>query len=120
MIDEANELFFDSEKTFMKFMSQNKQQILKAISRLRPESVYQLAKLVSREYPHVLKDCRVLESFGFINLVEAEGAKRQLMPELVFNYDIIKVNAPNPDMMELINISEQSNRILLEEASVAG
>lgn len=117
MIDERNELFFDSEKTFMKFMSQNKQQILKAISRLRPESVYQLAKFVNREYPHVLKDCRDLESFGFIKLVEQEGTKKQLQPELTFDYDIIKVNAGNPEMMEIFNISEHSNRILLEEAN---
>ena len=109
------ELSFDSIDTFKRVMSQNKLQILMAISRLRPESVYQLEKyLPNRKYPHILKDCRQLESLGFIKLIENEGAKRQLRPELVFDYDIIKVNAKNRELMEIFNISERSNRILLE------
>lgn len=114
IIDKRNELYFDSEKSFMKFMTQNKQQILKAISRLEPESVYQLAKIVNREYPHVLKDCRGLESFGFIKMVETDLSKKQVKPVLVFDYDIIKVNSKNPGMLEILNISENSNKILLE------
>lgn len=110
-IDEKEELNFDSLKTFQKCMSQNRLQILMAISRLKPESVYQLEKILGRQYPHVLKDCRMLENLGFIKLVESEGAKKQLRPELIFDYDIIKVNS---DLVEVFNISERSNRILLE------
>lgn len=119
IIDHKEIIFFDSEKTFHKFMSQNKLQILKAISRLKPESVYQLAKFVGREYPHVLKDCRALESFSFIKLVEVKGLKKQLAPRLSFDYDIIKVNSAKLEMIEVINISKKSNQIILEEASLA-
>lgn len=114
LIDKENELFFDTLGTFQKFMGQNKLQILMAISRLKPESVYQLEKMVGRQYPHVLKDCRMLESFGFIRLVESEGAKRQLRPELIFNYDLIRVNAK---LEEILLISERSNQMLLKKAS---
>lgn len=114
LIDKENEIYFDSLNTFQKFMSQNKLQILMAISRLKPESVYQLEKMVGRQYPHVLKDCRMLESFGFIRLVESEGAKKQLRPELKFNYDLIRVNSV---IEEILNISERPNQILLGEAS---
>lgn len=105
------ELSFDSLDTFKRFMSQNKLQILMAISRLKPESIYQLEKQLNRKYPHVLKDCRQLEALGFIKLIESEGAKKQLHPELAFDYDLIKVNST---LEEIFPISEKSNKILLD------
>lgn len=105
------DLSFDSIETFKRFMSQNKLQILIAISRRRPESIYQLEKLLSRKYPHVLKDCRQLEAFGFIKLVDIKGAKKQLQPKLIFDYDLIKVNS---ELEEIFLISERSNKVLLE------
>ena len=104
-------LYFDSLGTFKRLVSQNKLQILMAISRLKPQSIYQLEKILGRKYPHVLKDCRQLESLRFIKLVESTGAKKQLRPELVFDYDIIKVNT---ELEEIFPISERSNRVLLE------
>lgn len=109
--DKEDELNFDSFESFKRFMSQNKLQILMAISQLKPESIYQLEKRLNRKYPHVLKDCRQLESFGFIELVESEGAKKQLCPKLIFDFDIIKVNS---SLEEVFSISERSKRTLLE------
>lgn len=114
LIDKENEIYFDSLSTFQKFMSQNKLQILMAISRLKPESIYQLEKMVGRQYPHVLKDCRMLESFGFIKLVESEGVKKQLKPELIFDYDLVKVNS---ELIEVFNISKRSNDLLLNRSA---
>jgi predicted transcriptional regulator len=86
-----------------------------AISRLRPDSINQLAKFVNREYPHVLKDCRSLEVLGFIALIEAESIKKQFTPKLAFDYDIIRVKSK---IEELFPITEESNRILLDSMAV--
>lgn len=110
-VSKNNELIFGSIETFKRVMGQNKLEILMAISRLKPESIYRLEKILNRKYPHVLKDCRQLESLGLIKLVESEGVKRSLRPELVFEYDLIKVNS---DIEEIFPISERSNRVLLE------
>jgi predicted transcriptional regulator len=48
LIDRKDVIYFDSEKSYQKFMGPNKQQILKAISRLRPISIYQLAQYLER------------------------------------------------------------------------
>lgn len=104
-------LSFDSYETFKLFISPNKIQILMAISRLKPESIYQLEKLLNRQYPHVLKDCRQLENLGFIKLVESDGLKKQLRPSLIFDYDLIKVDTP---LQQVYNISKRSNDILLK------
>jgi predicted transcriptional regulator len=106
-----DEISFDNVETFKRVISQNKLQILMAISRLKPESIYQLEKFVNRKYPHVLKDCRQLESLGFIKLIESEGAKKQLHPKLIFDYDLIRVKS---EIEEVFAISEVSNQVLLE------
>jgi len=109
--DNFDELVFDDISSFKRFMSSNKVEVLMAISRRNPESIYQLAKIVNRQYPHVLKDVKQLQNFGFIKLVDCNGDKKQIRPELLFDYDMIKVNSY---LEEIFPISAKSNQILLE------
>ncbi len=108
--DEFHTIVFDSLETFKRIMTINKLHILMAISRLKPESINQLAKSLNREYPHVLKDCNSLKDLGFIKLNEIGGARKQLMPTLIFEFDIIRVKTK---LEEIHPISERSNNILL-------
>jgi predicted transcriptional regulator len=108
--DEDNTIEFDSFETFKRVITLNKIQILMAIARLKPESINQLAKLVEREYPHVLNDCHALETYGFIRLDDVGGARKQFAPRLVFDYDLIRLKT---NLGEILPISERSNNLLL-------
>jgi predicted transcriptional regulator len=108
--EQNNTFHFDTLETIKKILTTNKIEILMAISRLRPQSINQLAKMLNREYPHVLKDCHTLELQGFISLIQSEGARKQFIPKLAFDYDIIRVNSI---IEEIIPISEKSNQVLL-------
>lgn len=107
----SDSLLFDSPRTFWKFFTSNKMEILIAISKFDPESVYALAKLLKREPHHVLKDCNQLNFFGMINMIETEGSRKQIRPELKFSYDIIKIES---DLAEVLAISQRANNYLLE------
>jgi len=109
-LDEDNTIEFDSFETFKRIITLNKIQILMAIARLKPESINQLAKLVDREYPHVLNDCNALETYGFIRLDDVGGARKQFKPRLVFDYDLIRLKT---NLEEVLPISERSNNLLL-------
>lgn len=109
--EEHSSIEFESFETFKRVMTFNKIQILMAVARRKPQSIKQLAKLVDREYPHVLNDCKALENYGFIELEDVGGARKQLAPRLVFDYDFIRVRT---SLEELLPISERSNNILLE------
>lgn len=104
---------FDSLETFNKVLSLNRIGVLKAIARLRPSSVNQLAKLLGREQPHVHKDCKYLEAMGFILLKEGGGAKKQYTPKLSFDYDIIRLKTQPEDCLL---ISESAVKALLKSA----
>ncbi len=110
-----NVLKFDSVKTFNNIMTVNKIQILRAISQLGPESVYQLAMMLNREPQHVLKDCRQLVAYKFIKLEETDSGRSSLRPVLAFDYDVIKTDSP---IISPYTISERSEKLLFGSRAV--
>lgn len=106
---ENESLSFDSIETFKKVLTQNRLEVLMAIAREKPQSLYQLANFLEREHHHVAKDCKSLEMFGFISLDEAESPKKQYIPRLTFDYDVIRVNSK---LEEYFFISHKSNKLI--------
>lgn len=105
---------FDSEKTFSNLFTLNKLQILRAISQIKPGSVYKLATYLGREPQHVLKDCRLLESLKFIKLDEVNSNGRSaLKPTLVFEYDVIKIYTQA--FTQPFPVSEKAEKLLNQE-----
>lgn len=106
---QKNVLKIDSVKTLNNVLSVNKIHILRAISQRKPDSVYQLAMFLGREPQHVLKDCRQLEFYKFIKLVETKSERNSLRPVLSFDYDIICTNSP---ITPVYSISIRSESLL--------
>lgn len=86
---------FSSVKDFQSFLTVHKIALLATIYNNKPESVYQLAKLVGRTFPSVKKDCDTLEAAGFITQDETGDARGTKTPSLSFNYNSIVVYLPN-------------------------
>ncbi|MFH1500646.1 MAG: hypothetical protein ABIE22_01745 [archaeon] len=64
-------------------LSNEKAKILHIIKNKEPESIYHLAKLVSRDFKSVNNDVKLLERFGFIELKsELSGKRKRLKPVL--------------------------------------
>ena len=113
-VDLENSITFNSIDTYRSFMTSNKANILSAISKLKPSSVYELAAYLKRKPQHVLADCRSLESHGFIKLTQEEYGRRPLCPELAFEYDVIMID--DKGSMPLA-ISAKSQRVLSRAVS---
>ena len=109
LVDSIDSVYFDSIDTYRSFMTSNKANILTAISKLKPGSVYELATYLNRQPQHVLADCRSLESHGFIKLIQEETGRKPLRPELVFDYDVVLVEGQGT--MPLA-VSEKSAKVL--------
>ena len=88
-------LIFDSIASYQRLMSEQKYMILAAIRNLKPTSIYQLAKLVGRDFANVKKDCEILEASGFILLKESGDNRGTKVPKLVFDYNVIEIHMPN-------------------------
>ena len=93
-IQPKNHVIFDSVASFRNFMTIQKIELLTTIAVLKPSSIYELAKLVDRDFAAVLRDCTGLTATGFINLKEMNDAKGTKVPQLKFSYGGIAVYLP--------------------------
>lgn len=65
-------------------LSNEKARILHTIKTKNPQSVYELAKILKRDFKSVNKDIKILEKFGFIDLIsEKTGKRSRLKPVLI-------------------------------------
>ena len=83
---------FDGLSSLKKLLSKEKAKILDAIKYKDPQSIYGLAKLLQRPFKAVIDDVKLLERFGFIELVEEKTKGRiRHKPEIVVDHMVIHV-----------------------------
>ncbi len=94
LIQSKNVIYFESVVGFRNFMTVQKIEILTAIATHKPRTIYELAKIVDRDFAGVLRDCSSLDTTGFITLKESKDARGSKRPTLKFPYSIIVVYLP--------------------------
>ena len=94
LIQPKHVIYFESVIGFRNFMTMQKVEILTTIYNCKPKTIYELAKIVDRDFPGVLRDCTSLKTTGFIDLKESKDAKRSKKPVLSFPYKSISVFLP--------------------------
>lgn len=86
----GRDIRFENYDQFMGFLFPNKFALLVAIKVEQPQSLYQLAQMISRQQSAVLRDCDELEMLGFIKY--ETGPRNSKIPRLAFEYDTIVVH----------------------------
>jgi len=82
---------FEGLHTLRQLLSNEKAKILHTIKTKKPSSIYKLAKILNRDFKSVNEDIKMLEKFGFIDLLaEKTGKRERLKPVLVI--DSIHIN----------------------------
>ena len=92
------ELYFESVEELRRILTDKRLQLLMAISRHRPLSVNELARLVRRDYKNVSTDIALLERLGLVCLKGGSGKGRAQMPTVC--YDEIRVTIDLRDPQE--------------------
>lgn len=64
-------LAFESLETMRKFLTPQRQLLLRVVRRMKPASVYELASLLGRDRKGVTEDLKVLEDLGLISFKTA-------------------------------------------------
>ena len=88
---EDREYDFEGVATLRKLLSNEKARLLHTIKTKKPGSVYELAKILKRDLKAVKNDIKLLDRFGFIDLIsEKTGGRERLRPIVVV--DSVYVN----------------------------
>ena len=80
---------FESLKTMRKFITDERLRILKAIKKNKPESIYELAKLLKRDTKNVSDDVHYLSELGLIEIKKTKDGRQKTKP--VVDYEKILV-----------------------------
>lgn len=73
-------------------LSNEKAKLLHICKTKQPESIYKLAKIVGRDFKAVRQDVKVLEKFGFIELISShKKGKERLRPVVDVDEMIITI-----------------------------
>jgi len=67
---------FSDIKLLRNILSNEKARILYTLKSQSPKSIYQLAKILKRDLKSVRQDIKILERFGFLELIEKKTGNR--------------------------------------------
>ena len=77
---------FEGIASLKKLLSNEKARILHTIKTEKPNSIYELAKKLGRTFKSVSDDVRLLERFGFIDLIREKSKNRvRLRPVIIID-----------------------------------
>lgn len=82
---------FEGLTSLRRLLSNEKAKVLYTIKEKKPNSIYQLARILGRDFKAVCSDIKLLERFGFIDMIsERTGKRERLKPIIVV--DSININ----------------------------
>ena len=77
---------FEGIKLLRKLLSNEKARLLHVLKNEKPNSIYELAKKLNRDFKSVSDDIKLLEKFGFVDMIaEKTGKRERLRPVLIVN-----------------------------------
>lgn len=88
---DQEEFDFDALSTLRRLLSNEKAKILYTIKSKKPSSMYNLAKILDRDFKSVSDDVKLLERFGFIEMIAEKTGKRQRLKPILVS-DSITIN----------------------------
>jgi predicted transcriptional regulator len=77
---------FEGISLLRKLLSNEKARLLHVIKKNNPKSIYELARVLKRDFKSVSGDIKLLEKFGFLEMIaEKTGKRGRLKPRLAID-----------------------------------
>ena len=84
---------FEGLSALRQLLNNEKARMLHVIKTQEPKSIYDLAKKLKRNFKSVVEDIKLLERFGFIELIKEKTKKRvRHKPEIAVDEIVIRVS----------------------------
>ena len=84
-------LYFDSIDTMRNVLTNNRLLILKTIRKNKPGSVYELAKILSRDLKSVNQDLKLLSEIGLVALEKVETERKRVIPHVDYGKILLEI-----------------------------
>lgn len=84
-------IYFDSIDTMRAVLTNKRLLILKVIREQKPNSMYELAKILSRDLKNVNQDIKLLSNLGLVTLEKTATDKKRLVPHVNYNKILLEI-----------------------------
>ncbi|MBC7539411.1 MAG: transcriptional regulator [Bacteriovorax sp.] len=85
MVQKKDEIIFTSLEAASKVFTKGRMEILQTIMKENPRSIYDLAKILEKDFKNVYTDVKFLSEIGLIELKESKNSKNGLKPVARFS-----------------------------------
>ncbi|MBI4699447.1 MAG: hypothetical protein HY758_11245 [Nitrospirae bacterium] len=82
---------FESLKMMRKFITDERLRILKAVRKNKPESIYELAKLLKRDNKNVSDDVHYLSELGLIDIKKTKDGRQKTKPVVEYEKILVEI-----------------------------
>ena len=84
-------IYFDSIDNMRAVLTNNRLLILKIIRERKPNSVYELAKMLDRDLKNVNQDLKLLAEVGLVTLEKIEDDKKRVIPHVDYGKILLEI-----------------------------
>ncbi|MCK4486146.1 MAG: MarR family transcriptional regulator [Desulfobacterales bacterium] len=84
-------LYFENLDAMRKALTPKRLELLHAIKEERPQSVYELARLMNRDLKNVTQDLAFLERLGLVELKKAKDKRRKTTPSVEYDKILLEI-----------------------------
>lgn len=84
-------IYFDSINTMRAVLTNNRLLILKTIRERKPDSVYELAKILERDLKNVNQDLKLLAEIGLVTLERTEEDRKRVVPHVDYGKILLEI-----------------------------
>ena len=88
-VNKKESISFNNIDIMRKVLTNKRLELIKAIKKYKPKSIYQLAKIVNRDSKSVNLDIKILSNLGMVDLKPKENGRENIVPSV--DYEEIDV-----------------------------
>ena len=88
-VEKKEALYFESISALRNVLTTKRIELLKAIAKYKPKSIYELSKIVNRDLKNVNEDVKILSELGLLELEKSKTDKERIKP--IIEYDRIMI-----------------------------
>jgi len=84
-------LYFESIDALRSVLTDKRLAVLKAIKKHKPNSIYELAKILGRDLKNVNEDVKLLADLGLIKLEKAKSNRKRTIPTVDYGKIVLEI-----------------------------
>ena len=83
---------FQNLSDYKKILTPKRLELLSIIRHKKPKSIYELSKMINRDFKNVSEDINILKEVGLIEIEKKDTPKKVITPSV--NFDRLRISIP--------------------------